>query len=416
MKNKGSGIQTVTSAAGVVERPAEGFSRLFRRSLLGGVAVSLFAFPLCAKSARAQTPQINTVQFSGSAGNYTLTLKGSGFGKPTVSLPFTGDVANFRIADGAQLGHGEWGYTGDANALAYESWSDSTIAVAGFGGQPCDSVTLAVWNSASKLGGTWGGNVPCSVSPPQITSVALSGTGTALQIVVHGTGFGSAPSTLPPQGTAGDSNYFWFLDFRSHCGASSSLFEAGFDRWGANSPDAVTVHYQSWTDDQIIISGFGGAYGTGCATYVAGDPIAIVVYNSEDTSDTEAQAAWGGPAAAGITLSVQDLTTGKSIAPGGTITAGDQFQVTVTSAPQYNCAGQFVVTAVGASGAPPSALVQIVPFIIGPFTGGNSATGGILTSNGTSGDENDWKISASCNGGNTNSFAFGQFEFLSAVQ
>ncbi|MGA2073818.1 MAG: hypothetical protein ABSH52_09965 [Terriglobia bacterium] len=415
MKNKVSGSLTATSLAGVLERTAEGFTRLIGRSLLGGVAVSLFAFALCAESAWAQTPQINTVQFSGSAGNYTLTIKGSGFGKPTVALPFTGDVANFRIGDDAQLGHGEWGYTGDANVLAYESWSDSTIAVARFGGQPCDSVVIALWNTTSHLAGTWGGNIPCNVSPPQITSVELSGTGAALQIVVHGTGFGSAPSTLPPPGTAGDSNYFWFLDFRSHCGASSSLFEAGFDRWGAGSPDAVTLYYQSWADDQIVISGFGGAYGTGCATYVAGDPIAIVVYSSDDTSDTEAQAAWGGPAAASIALSVQDLTTGKSVVPGGTITAGDQFQVTVTAAPEFNCAGQFAVTAVGAAGAPPSVIVQVVPFIIGPFTGTNSATGGILTSNGAQGDENDWKISASCNGGSSNSFAFSQFEFLSAV-
>jgi len=416
MKNKVSGVRTATSLAGVVERPAEGFARLIGRSLLGGVAVSLFAFALCAGSAWAQTPQINTVQFSGSAGNYTLTIKGSGFGKPAVALPFRGDVANFRIGDGAQLGHGEWGYTGDANMLAYETWADSTIAVAGFGGQPCDSVVVAVWNTTSHLAGTWGGNVPCGVSPPQITSVELSGTGAALQIVVHGTGFGSAPSTLPPPGTAGDSNYFWFLDFRSHCGSSSSLFEAGFDRWGANSPDAVTLDYESWSDDQIVISGFGGTYGTGCATYVAGDPIAIVVYNSEDTSDTEAQAAWGGPAAASIAISVQDLTAGKSIVPGAAIPAGDQFQVTVTGAPEYNCARQFVVTALGAATVAPSVLVQLQSFIIGPAVGQNSASGGVLTSNGVTGHENDWKISASCNGSNSNSFAFGQFEFLSAVQ
>jgi hypothetical protein len=59
-----------------------------------GAAVSLLIV-LAAKSAPAQTPQINVVQFSGSAGNYTVTLKGSGFGGPTVSLPYTGDVSNF---------------------------------------------------------------------------------------------------------------------------------------------------------------------------------------------------------------------------------------------------------------------------------------------------------------------------------
>jgi hypothetical protein len=379
------------------------------------VAATSLAAALCATSVMAQTPQINSVQFSGSAGNYSLTLKGIGFGSPTVATPFRGDVTNFRIADSAQVGHAEWGYSGDANVLTYASWTDSAIAITGFGGEPCDSLTIAVWNAGSHNGGTWGGNAPCTVSPPQITSVDLSGTGANLQIVVHGTGFGPAPSNMPLPGTAGDLNYFWLIDFRSHCGASSSLFEAGFERWGG-APDSVTLRYESWADNQIVISGFGGTYGAGCANYQVGDPIAIVVYNTEDTSDTEPQTAWGGPAAAGIAISVNDLTSGKPVISGSTIPAGDEFQVTVMGAPAYNCAGQFVVTAVGAAGAPPSALVQIVPFIIGPFTGGNSATGGILSSNGTSGEENDWKISASCNGASTNSFAFSQFEFLSAVQ
>jgi hypothetical protein len=379
-----------------------------------GAAVSLLIV-LAAKSAPAQTPQINVVQFSGSAGNYTVTLKGSGFGGPTVSLPYTGDVSNFRIGDNAQVGHGEWGYTGDANVLTYRSWSDATVVLSGFGGNPCDSVGIALWNKTSGRAGTWGGNVPCTVSTPQITSVELSGTGAALQIVVHGSGFGSAPATMPPPGSAGDLNYFWLIDFASHCGASSSRFEAGFKGWGINSPDSVTLYYESWSDDQIVISGFGGAYGSGCATYEAGDPITIAVYNSADTSDTGAQTAWGGPAAASIAISAKDLTAGKQIVSGSTITAGDKFQVTVTGAPEFNCAGQFVVTALGAEGAPPAVLVQNVTFIIGPAVGANSATGGELTSNGTPGHENDWKISASCNGTSPNSFAFSHFEFLSAA-
>jgi hypothetical protein len=89
--------------------------------------------------------------------------------------------------------------------------------------------------------------------------------------------------------------------------------------------------------------------------------------------------------------------------------------VTVTGAPEFNCAGQFVVTALGAPGAPPSVLVQFQAFIIGPAVGTNSVAGGVLTSNGIPGDENDWKISASCNGATQNSFACGSFEFLSAV-
>jgi|GEM_PF-6342036 len=66
-----------------------------------------------------------------------------------------------------------------------------------------------------------------------------------------------------------------------------------------------------------------------------------------------------------------------------------------------DCAGQFVVTALGDPnlGAPPSALVQFVSYIIGPSVDSNSATGvPLVASIGGLDDFNDWKITASCNG------------------
>ena len=376
------------------------------------IPASLLAICLLTSPAFAQTPEINSVQFTGSAGSYTLTLQGSGFGSPTVSLPHQGDVSNFRVGDSATFN--ESGYTGDADTLLFKSWTNTEIVVEGFGGQPGDAVTIALWNSTSQNGATWGGNVP-TTGLPQITSVELSGTGQNVQIVVNGTEFGSAPASLPAPGTPGDTNYLRFIDFKSHCGSSSSAFAAGFAGWGVLTPNSVTLDYASWSNTQIVISGFGGAYGTGCATYVDGDPIVIVVYNSADTSQTGRQTAWGGPGAASISIAVQDTTTGKNIVSGSTITAGDTFQVTVTSAPTFNCAGQFVVTALGAAGAPPSVLVQDQLFIIGPASGANSVTGGVLTSNGTTDHENDWKVSASCNGASDGAFATSTFEFLSAV-
>jgi hypothetical protein len=379
----------------------------FRCAIAGFLLTGALAHPVS-----AQTPQINSVQFSGAAGNYALTLKGSGFGSPAVSpLPFTGDAPNFRIGNSTTFL--ESGYTGDALALTYRYWSNNEVVVSGVNAQPGNAITIAIWNQASQHAGTWGGTVPTSASTPQITSAELSGTGANLQIQINGSGFGSAPSTMPAPGSAGVLNYFRFTDFRAHCGSSSTLFEAGFQNWGS-SPDSVTLYYQSWSDDQIVVSGFGGTYGQGCAAYQAGDPVAITVYNSADASSSGSQTAWGGPTLAHIAITVQDSTTGQPISSGSTITAGDEFQVTVTGTPEFNCAGQFIVTALGAPGNPPSVLVQSVPFIIGPASG-NSAVGGTLSSNGTPGDENDWKISASCNGATQNSFASGTFEFLSAV-
>src|SRR5208282_3307127 len=71
------------------------------------------------RSSFSVNPQITGVVFSGSPGNYTVTVNGSGFGNLQSALPFTGDTSNFRIADAAQLGYGEWGYTGDGNMLTY---------------------------------------------------------------------------------------------------------------------------------------------------------------------------------------------------------------------------------------------------------------------------------------------------------
>jgi len=118
-----------------------------------------------------------------------------------------------------------------------------------------------------------------------------------------------------------------------------------------------------------------------------------------------------------IAVTVQDITTGLQISNGETVTAGDQFQVTVTVTNNIDCAGQFVVTALGASGAPPEVLVQDVIFIVGPASGGDTATGGILTSNGTPGRPNEWKVSASCDGAAApGAFGFSKFHFTSAVQ
>jgi len=125
----------------------------------------------------------------------------------------------------------------------------------------------------------------------------------------------------------------------------------------------------------------------------------------------KAQAAASKPALLLISLQVMDLTTGKLINQGQTVTAGDMFQVTV-STNNVNCAGQFVVTALGAPAAPPSVLVQIVPYIIGPYGSSNSASGEPLIANGFSPGKNDWKVSTTCNGASPLQFGANAFEFF----
>jgi len=110
-----------------------------------------------------------------------------------------------------------------------------------------------------------------------------------------------------------------------------------------------------------------------------------------------------------LTIVVTDLTTGQTVAQNETVTAGDRFQVTVGGG--ADCAGQFVVTALGGPGAPPSALVQFLPFLIGPAVGTSSVSGGVLTANALGQGTNTWKVSASCNGAKANQFVFDHMQF-----
>ena len=239
-------------------------------------------------------PRIDSASFSGEAGNYTVTFTGSGFGFTHVPLPFMGDLPNFRIGDSAQLA--ESGYLGDAYFLTYLEWTDTNVTVSNFRGRPGEAITVALWNQSSRLAATWGGTVPPDGSTIQITSVNLAGTGKNLRIEVNGSGFGPAPPELSGSPFVGNLNDFRFFDFRAHCGMSSSLFAAGFQGWGRDRPTSVFLRYESWSDRKIVITGFAGTYGRGCAEYEEGDPVAIVVWNTDSSSLEGPQAAWGGSA------------------------------------------------------------------------------------------------------------------------
>jgi hypothetical protein len=237
-------------------------------------------------------PTIGSVQLTGSPGDYTITINGSGFGTSPVAPGYVGDTSDFRIADAAQLGFGEWGYTGDAETLTYQSWSNSQVVLSGFGGSPADAVALAIWNPSTGLGATWGGNVPPTTSTtPQITNVAFSGSGANTTITITGSGFGSSPFVSPFTGNLND---FQFLDFRTPSGGGSSLFGAGAASFGINPADSVTLDYQSWSNDQIVTGGFGGTYGESGATLATDDPVTITLWNSADSGAGGPQTAWGG--------------------------------------------------------------------------------------------------------------------------
>ena len=243
------------------------------------------------QSSSQSNPIISEVNFQNNSGTYTISISGSNFGV-LGGLPYNGDTSYFRIADAAQLGYGEWGYNGDSKTLLYQSWNDTNIVVSGFIGNPGDAVTIALWNPQTSLGVTWGGNIPTPPSSyPIISSIQFTGSGQNLRITINGNNFGSSPVLMP---YSGDLNYLQFIDFRAHSNGGSSLFSAGFKGWNVGSPDSVTLNFSSWTNKQIIISGFGGTYGQNGAVAQTGDPISIIIWSTNDNGYTGPQTGWGG--------------------------------------------------------------------------------------------------------------------------
>ena len=249
-----------------------------------------------AASARPIFPHISSVTITGTAGDYTVTVRGHHFGVPVAPVPFTGDASNFRIQDDAQLGQsgaGEWGYGNDVNHLTYALWTANEVQVKGAGLAPGDGVFVALENAVTGAGASWGGNVPgAPTGTPVVTTVGASSLGqlSSLRIAVVGHGFGASPVSLP---FVGDLDQFYLSDPEAHCGGASAL-TAGGSYFGTRAPDAVTLHFVLWTDTKIVVSGFGGAYGTGCSNVQLGDAFAVGVWNSAATSPTGLETAHRG--------------------------------------------------------------------------------------------------------------------------
>ncbi len=232
-------------------------------------------------------PTITNVAISGAAGDYELTITGSGFGSPAASLPLDGDLPNFRIADSAQVGSGEWGYDGDGHPLDYQVWTGNRIVVSGLGANPGNALVLALWNQNSGQGVTWGGDVPPAATPgPVISSVQFTGTPSNPQIIIRGSGFGTAPIAMPYTGSI---QSFAIGDWRAyHAGSGpSSTWTSG-----------VTEKFLSWSPTTIALGGFSGTFGQQPNVLEPGDPLSIQIWSPASSYDTGPQTAWGGRASA----------------------------------------------------------------------------------------------------------------------
>jgi len=239
-------------------------------------------------------PQINSVTFTGAEKDYSITLDGKGFGSAPPDLrhlPTIGKTGYFRLGDISCIARGggcEVGYIRDRLGLNFRSWSSDRISVSGLGiALPGDSIHIGVWNTYAERGAAaavWGGNIP-PIKPgtPQIQKVLFGGSGQDLSITILGQGFGGTPPGLPCTCNTeflSVGNYAYH-NFKT---GGSVLFLAG------HRNNEMTLVYESWSDTQIRLGGFRGAYGDNGMVVQSGDPIAIDVWSTATGLPT----AWGG--------------------------------------------------------------------------------------------------------------------------
>lgn len=103
------------------------------------------------------------------------------------------------------------------------------------------------------------------VTGPKITSVSKITTSQLQTITIKGSGFGTqAPYT-------GDSNYIALTDL------SKGKWQAGYSKYD----DTVTLIVNSWTNTQITLGGFSGAWGTHNFTLAVGNSEKVQVWNAQ---------------------------------------------------------------------------------------------------------------------------------------
>jgi hypothetical protein len=132
----------------------------------------------------------------------------------------------------------------------------------------CSCVTLLGFVAAATAAA---GNVSEKTTPkPTITSVSKIGTTRLQTITIKGTGFGTHKAYT------GNTD---FISLRELKGSTSTiLWEAGY----AVDDDTVTLIVKSWTSTEIVLGGFGSAWGEHDWTLAKGNTEQIWVWNPQD--------------------------------------------------------------------------------------------------------------------------------------
>lgn len=242
-----------------------------RMTVMAGLTAALSVVGASGANATASAPVIKSVVFTSVAKShgvysYVATITGLGFGDAPVGVPCTACTPNeLQVVDlgGSKL----------PQPITVTAWSPKSITISGVMASPKAALIVDVYNDATGQAGAIGVSTT-RFAGPKITGVTAAGTGQNLQITVNGSGFGAAPSEV---GQNTNSPYMLVTDFNNgSTGTGGFAWHAGF--CGSQQCDGVTMGYQSWSDTQIVMSGYGSVYGAENWSVNSGDAFCVAVW------------------------------------------------------------------------------------------------------------------------------------------
>jgi len=242
-------------------------------------AIATVLLSISSSLSAATLPRIASVTFTQTApGLYTATISGRHFGAAPTGIPCTACTPLQ-----AQLVNQS--YQPHQQAIDVAAWSDSSVTLNNIQAGPGDSVRIALYNAALAATAAWGGLTAPNANVPVIRSITSAGTGASRVLTITGSGFGPAPGL----GSQIDTPYLVITDWDVAAPNSSGFpWNGGF--CGRLDCNGVTANYTSWTDRQIVISGFGSAYGQNGWTVSPGDSLCVGVWPGNSPSN----GTWGG--------------------------------------------------------------------------------------------------------------------------
>ena len=232
------------------------------------------------------TPNITSVGTFQAAASQSVDILGSCFG---TSPALNGSKTfNLQVLDRSPKHPWSACYRGGRGGItcSVSSWTNNEIAFTGFSGKygtdqkklkPGDQLVVAVWNPQTLVGPTTyetsvtgtptRHNLPeCT---PEITSVGTFQPGATQNVEIDGSCLGNhAP-------------YNDSLNTDLYIQDSSTSPVAWSACNGGRVADVVACTVSSWTDNEIVLTGFGPSYGLDGFVFSPGDQIIVAVWNAQ---------------------------------------------------------------------------------------------------------------------------------------